>query len=72
MPNVRDVTRRVEELAQGTRYPSGVTDLVCIGERKISGVFGSHYIPQPLEYEGEDKEMLLKWMPQKVEQTQLF
>lgn len=73
-PSMRDAVRRGNETAQAKRYPSGITDTVCIGERRIAGVVGSFYVPQPLEYaSGSDDRMLLEeWMPRKVLQEQLF
>ena len=72
IPSVRDVTRRVNELAQTKRYPTGITELVCIGERRLAGIVGSYYIPQPMEYElGWERLELEKLLPVKVNQEQL-
>ena len=71
-PSMRDAVRRGNETAQKTRFPSGVTDTVCIGERKIQAVVGSYYRPQPLEYVDEERKMLYEWTPDPVEQATLF
>ena len=72
MPGVRTVTKRINELAQGSRYSSGVTGLVCIGIVTVSGVMGSHYIPQPLEYHGEERKLLEERLPGKTNQGTLI
>ena len=72
IPKPSTVARRISELADSKRYPTGATGLVCIGQTTIAGVTGSYYIPQPLEWTGEDRQLLEQRLPERPNQETLM
>lgn len=72
MPQYERVKRQGNYSADDKQYRGGVTETICIKRRMVMGFMDSCYIPQPLQYEGVEREMLFKLSGKMIEQGTLI